>query len=414
MGALLTRTEGRWLILGLIFIARTVIGLQFQSVGSTGGLLSSDLHLDYSRIGALIGFYELPGLISSVAGGIVTGRLGDRFTCLLGLLVMALGGFALGAAQGFGWAIAARIASGAGAIVFDFALSKMVTDWFAGREIVLAMSIFLASWPFGIAVGLILLGPLAEALGWRVVMNGIATLCCLSALMLGFGYRRPPADIAPSGGGTRSMGAGAFPPCRQVLSLALGGCIWANLNLGLVLFFSFAPDMLIGQGLAPATAGRLTSLAPWVLIVSLPLGGYFVERSGRSAGAIVLFSTLAGVFLILLTLGVSPLLLSAGLGIAVGPPAGPMMALPARILAVENRAAGLAIFYCAYYGIATFGPSLGGLLRDAHGAAAPVLLAAGIFLAIPPMQLLLRALAPTPSSQDRQTTLDNFMKETRP
>ena len=42
--------------------------------------------------------------------------------------------------------------SGTAAVVFNVALTKMTTDWFAGREIVTAMSILIASWPFGIAL----------------------------------------------------------------------------------------------------------------------------------------------------------------------------------------------------------------------------------------------------------------------
>ena len=64
-------------------------------------------------------------------------------------------------------------------------VSKMVADWFAGREIVTAMSISIVSWPFGLAVGLVTFGALAKASGWSAVMylGAVAAFAaCLVAL----------------------------------------------------------------------------------------------------------------------------------------------------------------------------------------------------------------------------------------
>jgi hypothetical protein len=48
-----------------------------------------------------------------------------------------------------------RLISGIGAVLINVVMTKMVTDWFAGCEIVTAMSIFITSWPLGLALGLL-------------------------------------------------------------------------------------------------------------------------------------------------------------------------------------------------------------------------------------------------------------------
>src|SRR5439155_18257285 len=48
-----------------------------------------------------------------------------------------------------GWQMAGRLASGAGGVLLTVQLTKMGTDWFAGKEIATAMAIFVNSWPAG-------------------------------------------------------------------------------------------------------------------------------------------------------------------------------------------------------------------------------------------------------------------------
>lgn len=45
-----------------------------------------------------------------------------------------------------------RVLSGAGAVLLNVLVTKMVTDWFQGRENVLALGILITSWPLGIAI----------------------------------------------------------------------------------------------------------------------------------------------------------------------------------------------------------------------------------------------------------------------
>jgi predicted MFS family arabinose efflux permease len=316
-------TGSRWFILGVLFVARTAVGFQFQSVASTAPALIEDFNLDYAAIGTLIGFYNLPGILMAFPSGLFGRRFGDRAIYAAGLILMAAGGVVMGVSHGLPMALVGRLLSGAGAVLFGQALTKMVTDWFAGREIVVAMGVFLASWPFGIVLGLLLQGPMTHDLGWRSVMHGTALVAAAALLLLVAAYR-PPAMTA-----TRPAGAAAprhrlwlLPPLRQVMPLMVASVMWACVNLGLVIFFSFAPGLLQERHVATADAAALTSAALWILMVSVPVGGFLAQRSGRTGAAIVVFSAVAALALALLPAGLLPLALCAAFGVAVGPPAG--------------------------------------------------------------------------------------------
>ena len=367
--------ERRWQILGLLFLARTAMGFQFQSIASAAPFLIADLHVGYASIGTLIGFYMLPGVLIAFPGGLLSRRFGDKAVCSAGLALMIAGGILLGFSVGTGTAFAGRLLSGTGGVLFNLVLTKMATDWFAGREIVLAMSIILASWPFGIAAGLLLQPPLAAAEGWRWVMHGSAALCAVALLLIAAGYRQPKAAAVPGG-------ALAVPPLRQLWPTAVAGVMWGNINLALVLFFSFGPAAMAGLGMPTATAAGWTGAALWVVMVSVPLGGLAVQRSGRPDAAIALFSVLGGAALALLPTGVGPAVMAAAFAVTMGPPAGAILALPSRVLSPEHRAGGLGVFLTIYYAIQAFGPALAGALREALGTpAAAIWLAAAAMTA---------------------------------
>src|SRR5262249_53488523 len=134
--------EPRWLALGVLTVARTSMGFQFQSVGSVAIELRGFFGLNYADIGLLIGLYTSPGLVLALPGGMLGQRFGDKRMVVLGLALMTLGALLMYAADSW-WTLATgRLLSGVGGVLLNVLMAKMVTDWFAGREIVVAMGIF--------------------------------------------------------------------------------------------------------------------------------------------------------------------------------------------------------------------------------------------------------------------------------
>ena len=71
--------------------------------------------------------------------------------------------------------IAGRLICGAGGVLLNVQMTKMVTDWFAGKEIATAMAIFVISWPAGVALSLLVLPAIGTAYGVRAVYLAVAT-----------------------------------------------------------------------------------------------------------------------------------------------------------------------------------------------------------------------------------------------
>src|SRR4029453_2179353 len=104
----------RWVALVLVFLTRTSMGFQFQSVASVGPLMIAELGLSYAQLGTLIGLYMLPGAFFALPGGVVGQRLGERRVVVAGLALMVAGGVLTAAAGRFAPAAARRPGGGTG------------------------------------------------------------------------------------------------------------------------------------------------------------------------------------------------------------------------------------------------------------------------------------------------------------
>ena len=368
----------RWLILIVLFLVRTAISIQYQSVASVSPLLMEYLGIDNAQLGLLIGLYQLPGIVLALPSGLLCKRFDDRRLGAAALGLMAVGGLTMGVGDSYTWAVIGRSLSGVGAVLLNVLLTKMVVDWFAGREIVTAMAIFVSSWPFGISLGLIFLGPLALATSWSLVMHLTAAVC-LVGLVLVVAVYRPPSDEGKVQG-TESTG---FKLSRQELWLiTLAGLIWGLFNAGLASLPSFAPAFLTSVGYTVAEAGSLVSVVTWVVIPSIPLGGYIAERLGRPNFTLVICFLGIGLTMCLLPFFPYPLVWLVALGLLFGPPAGIIVALPSEVLQPEHRALGMGVFYTCYYAGMAALTALAGLTVDlTRNAAAPLLFGGALLFA---------------------------------
>ncbi len=266
----------RWPILAILFVARMAMAVQFQTVGSTAPFLHESFAIDFTQVGTLIGLYMLPGIFIALPGGVLGQRFGSKRMVLLGLLMMAAGGALMGVASSFAVLAAGRLISGVGAVLINVLLTKMVVDWFGGREIVTAMAIFIASWPLGLALGLMLYTPLAQAFSWGTVMQAAALFSLLSAVLVALRYRDPPG-LAETPRAELRLNLGA----REWLAVSCAGFVWMIYNVGYIALISFLPGFFGGHGLSPAQAASVVSFLGWTLIPSVPLAGYLAERLGR-------------------------------------------------------------------------------------------------------------------------------------
>lgn len=368
-------SSNRWWMLAVLFLARTAIAFQFQTIGSTGPLLREAFSFDFAQLGSLIGLYMLPGTIVALPGGLLGQRFGAKRVVLVGLALMVLGGLLTGTGHELSlWS--GRLVSGIGAVLINVLMTKMLSDWFAGREIVTAMSTFIASWPLGLALGLITFPPLAAATAWATVMHAATLLSLASLLLMAIAYRQPPG-LAAEAATTFRINLTR----REWWLVSVAGLIWGTYNVGYIVLISFLPESFVAKGYSVAEASRIVSLLGLVLIPSVPLAGYLAERQKRPVA--LMMTGFAGVAAAASALPFVdyPIVPFGVLVLAIGLPAGLIMALPAQALRPESRSVGMGVYYTCYYASMALLPVLAGVTRDVTGSpAAPALFAAAMML----------------------------------
>lgn len=377
----------RWIVLAVLFAARAATGFQFQSIGSVADRLIHDLAIGYVEVGLLLGAYLLPGVIVAFPAGLLGQRMHEKALGLFGLGLMAISGFALAGVDGFAGALAARIVGGIGATIVVLVATKMVTDWFDGREIVLAMSILQMSWPFGAMLALPIQALVAQDFGWPAVMAS-SGLCALVALIAFACTSSLPSRQDLPATSHAGLSGGVLVP------LLVAGVIWGFMNLACVLFFSYAPPLIVARGFSPTSAASLASLSIWLTILAIPTGGYLVHRLGRPLAAIAVCGLLAALMLSLFVLDIAPTLSCLAFGIAIGPLSGAILSLPARLLRPGDRSLGFGVFYTCFYLLMAAGPAVAGRLQDALGLPSAGLVVAALLLAATmPLSLVFAILA---------------------
>jgi predicted MFS family arabinose efflux permease len=370
--------HNRWLALAVLFVIRLTMAFQFQSVAAVAPLLGDTFGVSLADIGWLIGLYFAPGVALAFPGGAIGKRFGDKPTVIASLVLMLVGELAMALSPSWPVQIAGRLVSGAGGVMFNVQMTKMVADWFAGQEIATAMAIFVNSWPAGIALSLVSLPPIATAFGIEAVYLTVAASIALGLAFFAAAYPSPPKTMTTSAAGS------AWPDRHTFIALIAAGLIWGLFNVGFAMIFSFGPSMLDERGWSISAAGSVISIVLWLAVISVPLGGFLADRTKRPnlilAGGCIVFAVL----MVILPRSDAVISTVTAIGLLSGLPVGPMMSLPARVLKAETRAIGMGIFYTLYYATMMLGPVVAGAVAKSTGeAAAAIDFGAIVLLACP-------------------------------
>jgi MFS family permease len=210
-------------------------------------------------------------------------RFGDKEVVAAGLALMALGGGMVALAPNWTVLVWGRLVAGVGGILINVVMSKMVADWFAGKELATAMAIFVNSWPVGTALGLIVLPLTAELGGFTTSLVVVATYPALSLIALVILYEGRTFQRASVLVSERTW------PAREVLiSLTLSAVIWSLFNIGLGTVFGFGALMLVEKGWDNPSAAGVTSIVLWV--VECRSVAYWLTKPGAAAQCFCLAS----------------------------------------------------------------------------------------------------------------------------
>jgi MFS family permease len=377
----------RWHVLALLFLARVGVGFQFQTLASVSGDLSAAFGLDHAQIGLLIGLFMAPGAVLAVPAGYGGRYLTDRSMIVAALGLLALGGIVSSLAVDSTVIGLGRVLAGAGFLVTNIYFTKMVADWFEGREFATAMSILVMSWPFGIAMGQIGHAWLAAAFGWQAAFQ-VASAYCLVAAVAVLALYRPPHDLLQvAGGGSPRLLAVEW----QLVICA--GLAWGVFNAAYVIYLSFGPQLLESLGQSALAAAGVISVGSWLMIFSGALCGQIVDRIGRRLTVLTLCMAGAVISLWLLRVPGAGLGASLLFGLVGMAPAGVIMAMTGRAMRPQLRAFGMGVFFTVYYLVVLVTPPVAGAILDITGSTlGPIHLAMAMFAAVIPLALLFERL----------------------
>ncbi|ANW01481.1 CynX/NimT family MFS transporter [Bradyrhizobium icense] len=358
--------RNRWGILAVLFIVRLTMAFQFQSVAAVAPLLGAKFDASLADIGLLIGLYLTPGVALSLPGGEIGRRLGDKATVAGALLLMLIGQLAMVASDSWGWQIAGRLIAGGGAVLLGVMMTKMVTDWFAGKEIATAMAIFVTSWPAGIATSLLTLPAVGTVYGVSAAYLSVAALIGLGIPLLVVGYRSPSiAAAAPS--------APSRLDRNTLFAVIIAGLIWGVFNIGFTMIFSFGPTLLVERGWSITAAGSAISIVLWLAALSGIAGGFLADWTERPQSVLVIGCLLFALLMLMLPRSEAVIPIVIAIGAISALPAGPIMSLPARVLEPQTRAIGMGIFFTVFYVVMMLGPAIAGAIAKWAGSAAAAL-----------------------------------------
>jgi MFS family permease len=230
-------------------------------------------------------------MLGFASGGIVTGRLVDRFGLVLPLIGGTLAlffGYALAAAAGNVWqfGLAHALLIGPGASVVFGPLMANVSQWFVRRR--------------GIAVALVATGsylagtfwpPVLQhfvaTMGWRATHVGVGIVCAVMMLPLALAMRQRPAArlvgapaVAPAGAG-RAL---PIPPrlLQALLCVAAVACCVA-MAMPQVHIVAYCGDL----GYGVAHGADMLALMLGCGIVSRVASGFIADRIGPLATLLV-------------------------------------------------------------------------------------------------------------------------------
>ena len=356
--------RNRWGILAVLFAVRATMAFQFQSVAAVAPLLGYEFGVSIADIGVLIGLYFAPGIVFALPGGAIGQKFGDKRTVLGALVLMLAGSVAMAYATSWNVQIAGRLVSGIGGVILSVQLTKMLTDWFAGKEIATAMAILVNSWPAGIAVSLLTLPLIGTGAGVGAVHLAVAAFIAFGVVLLALFYQPPAAALAASSTAATRLERSA------ALAVIVAGLIWGLFNIAFAIIFSFGPSMLVERGWSIASAGSAISIVLWLAVFSVPFGGFLADRTGRPQAMMVGACLVAALLMIWLPRSGMVIATVVALGLVGGAPAGPIMSLPARVLQPATRAIGMGLFFTMFYGCMMLGPVVGGALAKWTGSAA--------------------------------------------
>lgn len=368
--------DRRLLLLGTLAFA---VFLAITAVAMLGPLLvetSEALGVTVAAAGQLVTAAAGAWAVTALAVGPFSDAYGRKPVLLLGVCLLATGGFGLGLAADFSAAIGFSALAGMGAGMIPPTCIALIGDAFPARR--RPMSIALLTMQSGVSslVGVPLAAVLADYLGWRAPFLGFGAALIVAAVSL---------LLLVPGNQKRSAQLDFLPRMRKIAAFSVtwrmaGATFLARMCWGVIITF-FPAYLILTFGMSTAAVALpVAAVAIWNAVA--PLLGGRIGRGPRRLGvtaAMLLVAAAPALAIFLVDWGLWTTVLFAGLFMLLIVPITTVLMIVIAETGGDSRGALAGVISSASWGGAAAGAAIGGVLVASVGfEALSILLAIGI------------------------------------
>lgn len=280
--------------LACLGLGRFALGMLLPSMGTT-------LNLTYSEMGFVSTANFLGYLVSVLASGHWSARIGPRRLIFAALLLVGLSMVLVSRASSFLPLLLLYLLTGIGSGASNVPVMGLVSTWFASRLRGRAAGFIVIGSGFAIIFSGKLIPFVNRTVGpegWRVswlVLGGVVLAIAVASLVL---LRDRPAEkgLEPVGSGeeTAPSGTTAPSPFRSVYRrgpIYHLGLIYFLFGYTYVIYATFIVTSLVKErGFSEAAAGDFWAWVGFLSLFSGPVFGTLSDRLGRKTGLMIVFT----------------------------------------------------------------------------------------------------------------------------
>ncbi len=253
----------RWVVLGVGALGAGAFAALRMGLPALGPALREQYDLSLSSVGLAFTAVSLGVMLTLLAWGVLTDRIGERPVMTVGMAGTALSLLGAALADSFGLLLAGLFAAGMFGGSATGASGRAIMFWFSREERGMALGIRQMALPLGGALASLTLPHLAGAQGLDAALLVLAGLSATAALAALIWLRDGPAATDAA----IAFAANTPPPLRDPRSWRLGAgsallVVAQSALLGfLVLFLHDVRDVSVGTAAAALAAAQLAAAA---------------------------------------------------------------------------------------------------------------------------------------------------------
>jgi FSR family fosmidomycin resistance protein-like MFS transporter len=347
--------------------------------------------LGYAELGLLRGLFSGTMAGFQIPSGLLAERFGAALLLALGTALTGIGYCLAGASAGVGLLMAALFCSGLGSSTQHPLASSLMARAFTGARSMQAIGTYNFAGDIGKMTVPATASLLLVIMPWRPVLALLGLIGLIAGLAI---FVLTPRFAAETSGEHAARESAAQPGIAEHRRLAFPilisiGMIDSATRMGFLLFLPF---VLTAKGASLPTLGLALTLVFAGGAAGKLVCAFIGARIGAIATVWLTEGLTAALILALLPLALEPaLLILPAIGIALNGTSSVLYGSVPELVAPERRARAFSIFYTGTIGAGAGATVIYGLVGDALGISAALMIAAALVLLTLPLSLVLKS-----------------------